>query len=277
MDGLSIIGYFVWWSIRDLLINKAEFHKLLLDRGLPPYSKKEDTVAANRSAFLKAVREVKSSSSEFLIRKINKSADKYTFGLVDESIDRKNQNLGYQHSATMSYYPSSGNLVCDFPHRAFDAVKEKCAKYQGSYNSDDVRDYLLEVLKLHHRISVRSRGGIYFIPEKSKNFVDAVEKLMEDLPGECSMSIAPQIDMDQSKRAIYKAFLSELRGKISSFREELDGSSLKRKSSWTKRLEEFKELKKEVEFYRDALQFQADDITEDLDSLSESVRKRLFE
>lgn len=277
MEGLSVIGYFVWWSIRDLLVNKTIFNDLLSSNGLPPYSKKEDTVAANRSAFLKSVREVKISSSEFLIRKISKTAEKYTFGLVDESVNREGEQLGYQHSATMTYYPETGSLSCNAAHRAFDAVMEKYKKYQGSYNSDDIRDYLLEALKLHHRISVRSRGGIYFLPESSNKFIDSVEKLLEELPGDCELSIAPQIDMEQSKKSVYKAFVSELRGKISSFKEELANDSLKRKSAWTKRLEDFKELKKEVEFYQESLQFQVSDITKDLEDLSGDVRKKLFE
>lgn len=276
MDGLTIIGYFVWWSIHDLLMEKPLFHSILKEIGLPPFKRKEDVVAANRSAFLKAVREVKASDKKLLIRKISKVADKYTFGLVDESVDTKNDHLGYTHSATLTYIPSSGVLDCSSQHRGYEAVKDKYHKYAVSYNSDDIREYLLDAIKNQHRVSVRSRGGIYFLPEAAKDFVEKLEKFLEALPGDCVLSVAPQIDVETSKRAIYKAFVSELRQKLSGFREELESDSLKRKSAMQKRLEEFQELRKEVEFYKDALQFQVDDLTEDLTELEGTVKSRIF-
>ena len=274
-SGLVIIGFFIWWSIRDVKISKQDFVDLLKSVGLSWEYNEEDT-ALRRTSFLKAVRETKKNKG-FIIRKIVKEPENYVFGLVDESIDKKSQNLEYYHAATCKFNPTTGELACNFPHRAFDEIKTLYEEYQGMMTSDDIRDAIIKLISSFHKVSVRQRGGIYFLPVKHEAEVEKVEKLIESLPGECSCSIAPQIDTEKSKTAIYKAFVEGLKNKMTTFREELDNPKFgKRKSTWEKRLEQFKTLKQEIEFYRDAMSFQVEDLSAELTELREDVQKQLI-
>jgi len=277
-SGLVIIGFFIWWAIRDVKISKADFKALLQRAGLSFEFDQEDT-ALRRTSFLKAVREVKAKNrKKFLIRKISKEKDCYVFGLVDESINRKDHNLEYHHSATMIFNPETGELITDFPHRAFDEINALYNEYQEMMNSDDVRDAVIRIISEFKRVNVRQRGGIYFLPVKHEADVGKVEKLVESLPGNCSCSVAPQIDTEKSKTAIYKAFVEGLKNKMATFREELTNQNGKtRKSTWEKRLEQFKGLKQEIEFYKDAMAFQVEDLSTELETLRGDVQKQLLE
>lgn len=277
-SGLVIIGFFIWWAIRDVKISKTAFKGLLKQVGLSFEFDQEDT-ALRRTSFLKAVRETKARNrKKFLIRKISKEKDCYVFGLVDESVDKKDRNLDYNHSATMIFNPETGELLTDFSHRAFDEIKSLYEDYKENMNSDDVRDAIIKIISGFKKVSVRARGGIYFLPNKHEADVEKVEKLVDSLPGDCSCSVAPQIDTEKSKTAIYKAFVEGLKNKMATFREELENPTGKtRKSTWETRLEQFKGLKQEIEFYRDAMSFQVEDLSTELDSLRGDVQKQLLE
>lgn len=277
-SGLVIIGFFIWWSIRDVKISKADFKALLKQVGLSFEFDQEDT-ALRRTSFLKAVREVKAKNrKKFLIRKIVKEPAKYVFGLVDESIDKTRHNLDYNHSATCTFNPETGDLQCDFSHRAFDEIKALYNEYQEMMNSDDVRDAVIKIISEFHRVNVRQRGGIYFLPNKHEADVEKVEKLIDALPGDCSCSVAPQVDTEKSKTAIYKAFVEGLKSKMTTFREELDDPAFgaKKKKTWENRLDQFKALKQEIEFYKDAMAFQVEDLNDELESLRGDVQKRIL-
>jgi len=280
-NGLSVIGYFLWWSVNSVKILRNAFAALLRECDID-YDMGDDAehiVSLRRAAFLKAVREVKMGNKKFLVRKILKNKDNYIFGLVDESVDTKDTNLSYYHSATMTFVPETGDLTCDFDHRAFHAIKERYEEYKDHMNSDDVRAVLLQIISQYHRVGVRRRGGIYFVPEDYKVQVGKVEKLLEMLDasseGECYLAVAPQIDVESSKRAIYKAFMAGLRDKIASFNEEFDKGSMTRKSSWEKRIVEYKDLRDEIDFYADRLSFQAEDLKDQLKNLGDKVRAKI--
>jgi hypothetical protein len=277
-NGLSVIGFFTWWSLKDSKISKDDFRSLLVQFGLDKYVPipKEDA-AMRRSAFLKAVREVKNSHrNEFLIRKILKSADMYKFGLVDEKVDKVQSHLNYSHNGTLFFNCETGSLTCDVTHRAFDEIKAKYDEYQNTLNADDIRSAILNIIKHFHTVGVRDRGGIYFLPAQFESEVTALEMMIEKLPGDNLFSIAPQIDASTSKKAIYRAFIADLKDKIANFKQEIDNESLSRKSAWEGRIAEYKELRKEIEFYKEALSFQAEDLDTDLTSLSNTVREKFL-
>lgn len=276
VNGLVIIGYFVWWTIQQVKISREDFKALLKQVGIDfDIGDKDKEIALRRAAFLKAVREVKGGSKDTLIRKIKKAKDEYVFGLVDETIDKNSNDLSYNHEATMKFKPETGELNCDFTHRAFDKIKPLYEEYTNMLNSDDIRDMLLKIIAQYHRVGVRKRGGIYFVPEKYKDEVEKIEALIDALPGDNYLAVAPQIDSEKSKRAIYKAFINSLKDKIGKFKEELDADSFERKSTWENRIEEFKSLRDEIEFYKDTLEFQAEDLAEELNTLTTEVRKKL--
>lgn len=275
--GLKVIGYFVWWTIQQVKMKRDDFKKLLDATGLD-YDMGEEgkPITIRRAAFLKAVREVKSKfHKEFLIRKIKKQTDLYQFGLVDESLDTDSQ-LHYAHTATMIFSPATGDLHHNAPHRAYDEVKKLYDIYVEFLNSDDVRAILLNIVQQYHRIGVRARGGIYFIHEKYAKEVEKLEEFVHSLGEECYFAVAPQIDAEKSKRAIYKAFSKELKDKMEQFEKELEVEGTKtRQSTWEARLDTLKDLRMEVEFYAEALEFQAGDLTKDLKKLTKKVKEKL--
>jgi len=278
-DGLAIIGYFVWWTINKVRITREQFQEFVTKAGVDytPRKSQQDAAAMRRSAFLKAQRSVNQSEKGLMIRKIKKQSDVYVFGLVDENVDKRAEQLNYQHTATMKFDVVHGNLSCDVSHRAYEEVKRLYEENQNYMDADDIRAVLLECLRKLHDVSCRGRGGFYFVSEKFRDQVESLEKLVELIDGgagESFFSIAPQIDAESSKKAIHKAFILSLREKISMFRAELEEDTLK-KRGLKNRIDDFKALREEIEFYQTALAFQAEDLAKELEDLTETVTDKL--
>jgi hypothetical protein len=231
-----------------------------------------------RTAFLKALQDVRKRAHKqhLLIRKIYKKPNEYCFGLVDESVNVEEIDLTYFQSATLKFNPLTGDLACDHAHRAFDLIREKYSEYKDMLDSDDVRLLVSSVLLTNHRVSVRKRGGIYFLPASKKALVDQLTALLEKVNTQCSMEVAPQVGFEKTKAAIYKSFMNELKLEIATYRDELN-SGVGRKSKWQARLEEFKALRDKVTFYAEALKFQGDTLLDQIDTLKNDVAARLAE
>ena len=270
--GMTVIGSFCWWNIRNVKIEKAKVaalvEKFKIDCTL-------ETMPV-RCLFSRAIEEVKVKNQYkgLLVRKINKSPDEYLFGLVDEDIDPRAETLEYHHSATMSFCPQTGDLTVDKPHRAFEVIVKALQDFDTYYNSEDIRNIILDAIKKVYSTSVRDRGGVYFIPAKFDAEVEALEKFVKAVGPECYFAAVPQIDLDKTKRSIYKAFSEELHEKVLKYKTEL-GSETIRASTWEQRLEEYKELKAELEFYGDAFSMQSQDLAKEIDGLRTAVEKKL--
>jgi len=295
VTGLSIIGYFVWWTVSNQRILRDDMQKLIDAAGVRTKHGKPFKVpeAKFRSAFLKAIREIRGQNKNkgILIRKIKKESEEYLFGLVDEQVNTDAESLAYSHSATMKFDPLHGNLKVNRPHRGFDLVKARYEEYKDYLNSDDVRDIVFTILNQISTISVRQRGGIYFVPEKFSNEVEILETLVGSLPGGETvelaqvgsgtasgsyLAVAPQIDTEKSKKAIYKAFVASLKSRMQTFENDLEENGLKQSHALRTRLQEFKEMRAEISFYRDALEFQVEDLTDSLTALTKRVQQKLM-
>ncbi len=91
------------------------------------------------------------------------------------------------------------------------------------------------------------------------------------------LAVAPQIDTEKSKKAIYKAFVASLKTRMQTFENDLEDDGLKQKHALRNRLQEFKAMKDEISFYRDTLEFQVEDLTDALSTLTKKVTQKLME
>jgi hypothetical protein len=271
--GLSFLGFFVFWAINAVKALRADV-QAILDRIGIQYTIPE---VKARSAFLKAVREVTAQGKNhgLLIRKINKGTLEYSYGLVDETIDKGAKSLDYSHSATLIFNQSSEALTCDRPHRAFDMIKAKYEEYKDYLTAEDIRVILSDIMDTLRVVRLRPRGGVYYVHTQFEGVVNQLIEFVTQLPGENFFAAIPQLDLEVSKRAIYKAFIEGIKTKINDFDADLDG--LERDHALHNRVKQFKDLRTEIEFYRDALSFQVDDLTAGLNALEQKLEKKILD
>jgi hypothetical protein len=274
LKGISLIGYFIWWSIAGVKVERKKVQNLVKKSGL----EFEVPDVCERSAFLMAKREVKSRAhaNQVLIRNIKKGAE-HEVALVDEKLDETKRKLGYTHSATLYFDQDTKSIRCDHPHRAFDLIKEKYEEYKIFMNSYDIRVIIMKIIAPWKKVMVRDKGGIYFIPEKFTKELNKLEAVLDQLPGDCYLQVVPQINTEKSKRAIHRSLMDELTQKIEKFNKEMDSQKFTSNKGWESQLSRFKDLRDKISFYTDALKFGAEDVEKKLDALTKKVRKQIEE
>jgi hypothetical protein len=282
-QNIEIVGWFIWWTIRNVEITRQAFEALLAKVGLK-YSPKE---ASNRSSFLKAIARVQGEEKKegLLLRKIKARGKEYVYGLVDERVDTS-EHLHYHHECNMHFFVDTGSMICDnATHRAYQLVLKYYDHYQLTMDSDDVREVIKRMLTDTYAVSVRDRGGIYFVPGKFGEVIEALEKVIAGLGSECYLAMAPQIDEERTKKSIYRAFVEGLKERIEDFRQRLEDNlsdgvrknAARKNEALVNRLSEYKDMRKEIEFYADALDFQAGSLREELEGLGARLEKKLAE
>lgn len=283
-QNIEILGWFCWWTIKNVAISRVDFQALLKSVGLD-YNPRDTGI--NRSAFVKAVDKVRSAHKKEgkLIRKIKAKGDEYVYGLVNEHADAA-EHLHYRHECTMRFYVKTGIMMCDnADHPSYQLVVKYYDYYLETIDSDEARNVLLAMLHNTFAVTVRQRGGIYFIAAEFSTLLEKLEKLINGLGADCYLALAPQIDEERTKKSIYKAFVEGLTDRIAEFKEKLEGNmsdashkyANRQHEALCNRLEEYRTMKKEIEFYADALDFQAVNLREQLDGLGEQLQRKLAE
>ncbi|MFA5132697.1 MAG: DUF6744 family protein [Candidatus Paceibacterota bacterium] len=272
-NGLVIMGYFFWWSIREVLVKKVDFLASCKKVGI-----KYDIKDCDRTAYLNAVRQVKQQQGQHhvLVRMIAKDKDQHLVGLVDEKVDPKAQDLQYHHSATMSFNQKTGLLTCDHPHRAFDLIKDKYNSFKENLTSYDMRLIIKDIIDKMTPVTVREGGGIYYADEKFTRELKQVEALLKSLEG-CSMVLVPQINTEDTKKAIYNSLMEDMNRRLDNFQEEINNNKFSTPKGWAATLERFRETKKEVEFYAERLKFSGENVLEKLNAMENQVKAKLME
>ena len=88
------------------------------------------------------------------------------------------------------------------------------------------------------------------------------------------LAVAPQIDTERSKKAIYHAFVHGVQEKLTAFCKELD-AGIALESALQIRLDEFRLIRNDFKFYKEALHFQFDDLEVMLNDLTKQVKHKL--
>jgi len=273
-SGVIILGYFIWWAIQGAKILRDKFAERVKASGLdtppPPF--------LPRTAFLEAVRAVKSRahSNKVLIRNLKKNKDEHIFGLVDEQVDDQHLKLGYSHRANLQFNQQTGEISVSTPHRAFDLILEKYNENKLFINSYELRRWITKVLDQLGMVSVREKGGVYFVDVKHENKLEQLDALLSEFEG-CELALVPQTDNEKTKKAIMKAFVADLKHKVEIFREQIADEKFTSQKGWERKLKQFKELREEVSFYAERLEFNGKDLDTDLKRLEREVRAKLTE
>jgi hypothetical protein len=277
MTEANIIGYLIWWRFWPMYVNydalQRLIHKVEIDYTLPPLK--------YRTAFLKAVQEIKRTyrNKGILVRRLYKSKNLIKVSLIEEQVDR--ESICHTYPTILSFDPIQGKITCPQPHRGFDLIQCAYQQYLNSYNVDDIRICLVEILQPALPINFRQHGGFYFVGVEHFELIRKLEQLVYCLPGKCIFCAIPQIDSDRTKRAMSVALDDSLEYQIKTLDQDVRGSTkhpqgLFIPASLHKRLRVIESMQKQIDTYKDILVFDSEKHINNLAALRKLVRERLY-
>lgn len=175
MEKLDGIGEIVSWdSPKSVRIDV--FRMAMLDAGLDPKTAR-DVCPAN--AFRRAV---SSMEQNRVIRQVHSNQDSMTFQFTSEHLN--GTEYEYAKETVVHLNKKTGKVQCEDP--AIELMATKLVEEKTDYRyAADVTRTIKKLFDDHGDLfSLRSAGGVYFVPQKYTGLCDQVESAMKAIGGQ---------------------------------------------------------------------------------------------
>jgi hypothetical protein len=273
-DGFPLLGYAVYWSISDINVKYDSFVEMLESLGIPS---EIATAVQTKSAVIKAIKSDTKGRKNSFHRSVVDNEAKASFAIVTSStVDEANDDIAFHNETKVVLNKGSKTLEVTGPNS--DEIKASFEAFKETYTSDRFRNVVLKLVKNYCQgMSIRERGGVYFIPSSHNDMFTKLESLFKMFPT-CQLDVIPVIDTTQAKKSMWKTFVGEITTDIQRAKEDikaLDTDSSDR--SLQVRLDRYEKLKDKVENYEMLLNGTATELKAELMSLGSEIRKKMVE
>lgn len=271
-EGYPLIGYCVYWSIAgDLVTRYSAFLKHLEECGIPTEVARAPQA---KSALIRAMHEQNKGKKTAFHRKVVDDKDIAAFAMVQSNVDRTNLDVDFQTETKISFDKDTKQIRVTGTNA--DEIAARYEENKDVYNSDNFRAVTLRFIEKYcDSISIRERGGVYFIPAHRLDNFAALQKLFALFPS-CSVDVIPVIDTAQAKKSMWKSLIGEVTAEIQAMKDDvvnIDKDSSER--SVEIRLARYRALKDKVENYETLLSGTATELKSEVENLSKTLLAKL--
>ncbi|NLH00263.1 MAG: hypothetical protein GX491_23150 [Chloroflexi bacterium] len=263
------LGYLAWYTVpTNLHVTREELEKAFVTSGIST-SKMPDPIKPH-DVFRRATRKVQreripvptsnNTFYNFLVREIRCDNDEILRYLVAETVDSENAVLTYQEvgafrfrrtieqmhfSPLTSVDPELQPLVDGIKSQAEENFRQGLKYYEG----DHIRRMITSMLNDLSPTLVRPSGAVYFVPNKYKEDITAMEVLNKALGAE--FITLPVIDANNAREMVLHAFKKQTTATIRELTEALKepnitaykvGSLMNRAKELLSEVEEYENL-----------------------------------
>lgn len=278
-------GSVVWWDLHDSETPAADFLQRVKDAGLDPALLPEvpPPARALRDAGQETLKGHGNRKGDYLLRPAGTNGAVTFYALVAEHKVQEG-TLAHNQSATFAV-SADGRLAVSVHDPACSAhaaaVEARYHRIYGTYQSRDVREWIIRVLRDVAAVPLRSHGGLYWVPATFQETVEKIGKVIDGV-GSCSFAILPIHATTFGTKAIAQATRVTLEEGLRDIKAELDKWALDlahgdgpRPSTVNRRIEDFAALRDRVLLYRDILSLQTEDIEQKLHAAEQQAKQIL--
>ena len=249
----NVLGVQTYWTLYNNRVNTKEFISAMERYGISECLFRHQT---DKKRFLEVAKSVaKSYGTE--AKKLVENAGRVVIKIVKAvaNVDEENvcdSKFEYEQDTTIIFDNNSGNPIINGEGVAeiIDDVMIRFEAYRDKTSVDFIRLTFGDILRAYGSISLRGSGGIYFIPFKKKQALDAIASLAEEF----GLGTVYQIRMPKGvseKKALEAGVTNELKQRLNLYKERVDNINKpstidKKKSEAKKEVAEIFELYSEV-------------------------------
>ena len=203
----GFLGRLLWYSVRKQRIRHEDPERLLEQEGVP----RDAWPARTRpvDAFKAAVREVQSRDYFVDYDTVyqpdgSKKTDRRRMLVVSRVHDQVADALPVTMKA--SFDEAHGHISFDGGTPDLQArVEQAYDENVTSYRDEDIRKMVTDAIHRAFATSVKQSGGVYFVPEVYTSTVEAVARVVDQLPG-CEMVAVPVIDREPERKTLIRQY-----------------------------------------------------------------------
>ncbi len=196
MHGVSVewLGHLLWYTVADCRITRDELEALFAQAGLPaeylpnPINARDAFRRATKAAEVKREQLADGKWRNLLVREVASSPRTVIRHLVSEVVDSSNKRLDYREVVRFTLDETRPDIEVQYlsypDEKEKAAVSEALREYSQacvSYDGRNVREVVWRILADCAPVSVRTSGGVYFVPRKFERTVEALKVLVKGL------------------------------------------------------------------------------------------------
>jgi hypothetical protein len=285
---IDIIGYVVWWNVREVEASRDWFKASLDTVGLDGerYAREHNY----RATFIRCLR---SLEEQRIIRKVKEDSGRLVFQFTAEKLiddDPENPHLEYTPETVIeidkSAYFTEGNFAdalikCDAVLKPI--LVEMFDKERQTYRSGDLTRYIQRIFKDHADIvSLREQGSVYFVPASFGNLVSQVAQVLETCPkGTAQLEFFPVPDAESSRSMVGHGVESEIVAIFTKMDDEIKkmkAGNTDITEKWVDhRQKKIREMRERLTMYSEVLGDTAQRLTGKFDAMSAGLTPRVLE
>jgi len=270
-DGYPLLGYCVYWSISEFKITYREFMERLEQAGLPSDLATENNL---KSALIQSLKDATKGLKNKFHRKVLDDDKRAVFAIVNSEVDAQNTDVNFSTETKATLNKEHMHIVVEGPDK--ELIEKHFEQNIGAMDQDRFRNVVLKYLNKHcSAVSIRDRGGVYFVPSTMQTEFDLLGQYFSKFPG-CSLDIVPIIDTQEAKHSMWKALVGDVQAELVSLQDDLKDMTVDtQKRSIEHRVEKFKSLRDKVEMYEILLNGTAKELKDSLDQVGTKLHDML--
>lgn len=179
------LGAIVTWNLERALVSRDALLDLLAKRNLTLVA---PLPIRPKTAMSRALKEM---DHDHLVSMLSDNKKYTVYALINQQVTEGDEHtlpdVAYDTTLRMVWYKGLGNDPDDALAFDNEEIGERfrpvVARYMTSHTAGDVSSALLRVIKLSNGISLRSNGGVYFVPhtDLSSELLSSARALVEDI------------------------------------------------------------------------------------------------
>lgn len=271
-EGYPLLGYCVYWSMAQIDTRYSQFISKLEEIGVPTDIARPPQA---KSALIKAIRQNNKGRKTTFHKKVIDDRQRAVFQVVNSNVDQLTENVDFVSETKVRFDKETKQALIEGSNAQ--EINERYENLKDCYDTDRFRDSVLRFIEKYcQSISIRDRGGVYFIPATKQVEFEKLQALFGIFP-QTSLEVVPVIDTDQAKKSMWKALVGEVEQELATMAEDIQNNVGKDTSehSVEVRLQRFQTLKHKVENYESLLSGTAEGLKSSLSDLSAMLRSKL--
>lgn len=209
---VRILGHVCWTSAHNVELTQDRFAAILESVGLPTSFAREHNW---RSSFIRALRNMEEKR---IIKLVSENKDRLIYQFTAETLqDDDTPYIDYVKETSVvidkNKYAETG-IFADSLVKGNEEIKKRIAELfeieKTKYNSSDMNRYVQKIFRSRADIvALRNQGGVYFIPATYGEVIDAVSRMVQQIPG-LTFDHLPIPDVESSRVTVRTAVNDEV-------------------------------------------------------------------
>jgi hypothetical protein len=225
---VTVLGFLHWNSVSEQLVRSEDLLEIVRKSGLedgfmpPPirvpdaFRRATKAIECRREAGDKVVH-------KFLVREVVSDKERVVRRIVREIINSKNEDLDYEKEEAVLVLDKETELMSySSINQESEALAAEAARlfeiYKSNYDGRALRSMVLNVIKSMAPITMRSSGGVYFIPAKFHERLHALQEFLKNL-GKAEGHVIPMINTKENLELVRKEAVKTVQNTFSKLQQ----------------------------------------------------------